>query len=55
MPETFDRECPNCGHVGMTQTQAPSPGGPTALFKCPECGIVDADDESPTGMYVNKR
>jgi len=55
MPELFDRECGTCGNGGMKKTQAPGRDGPTTVFKCPECGGVDPDDDPVGGMYVNKR
>jgi len=37
-PRFFDRECDECGHVGLTQKQVPAPGGPKTKKVCPECG-----------------
>lgn len=51
----YDVECVKCGKVGLKKTQAPAPGGPKQLFKCPKCGATRPITDYDGGSYVSKR
>ena len=51
----FDRECPSCGHHGMTKTQVPAPGGPKTVYRCPDCRSIDDGSDDDFAFFVSKK